>query len=664
MTAQWRALSGEEIARLKQQGCTCAAWSDVKVADGFRTERVTTTHFSGPVKLGVFDKDVSFCGGVKKPAGVRDATLHNCVVGNNVYISQVHNHIANYVIEDDAVIDNVDLLAVEGESTFGNGLEVAVINEGGGREVPIYDTLSAHTAYIIALYRHRPVVIEKLTGMIRRYTDSVKSSMGLVGKGARILNARILKNVRIGPAATIEGVHHLEDGSVNSCVEDPAYIGSGVCARGFIVCSGARITDGAIITNCFVGQGTELGRQYSAENSIFLANCGGFQGEACSIFAGPYTVTHHKSTLLIAGLFSFFNAGSGTNQSNHLYKLGPVHQGVIERGTKAGSGSYMLWPARVGAFSVVVGRHHRSVDTSDLPFSYLIEHQDESILVPAINLRSVGTARDIRKWPGRDNRKAPRKLDHINFAFLSPYTVQKMMRGRDLLRGLRAAPGSASDYHSYQGVKITTASLERGIDLYQKGIDKYVGDCLLRRLDGRTLRDVSGLRAALQPDASTGTGSWVDLAGLFAPEKAVDEILCDIEAGRIASLDELDARFAAVHAAYPTYEWAWTARTIERELGKALSSIAPEDVIGIVKRWKEAVTDLDRQLRADAQKEFTAAAQIGFGLDGDPQIRQADFEAVRGSFEGDKFVREITQHTEAELALAEEWIRRIESLQA
>ena len=45
-------------------------------------------------------------------------------------------------------------------------------------------------------------------------------------------------------------------------------------------------------------------------------------------------MTHHKSTLLIAGMFSFMNAGSGSNQSNHMYKLGPIHQGAMERGAK------------------------------------------------------------------------------------------------------------------------------------------------------------------------------------------------------------------------------------------------------------------------------------------------------------------------------------------
>ena len=118
--------------------------------------------------------------------------------------------------------------------------------------------------------------------------------------------------------------------------------------------------------------------------SLFFSNCQGENGEACAIFAGPFTVTHHKSTLLIAGMFSFMNAGSGSNQSNHMYKLGPIHQGTMERGAKTTSDSYILWPARVGAFSLVMGRHVNHADTSNLPFSYLIEQRNTTYLVPGV----------------------------------------------------------------------------------------------------------------------------------------------------------------------------------------------------------------------------------------------------------------------------------------
>jgi len=659
---QTRPLSPQEISRLAEQGCTCSDWSCVEVAEGFDTRTVRAAHFSGRVRLGVFRKRVTFFGGVEKPAGISNATIHNCTIGNDVYIDHVRNYIANYVIEHDVVIQNVNLLAVGGESSFGNGTQVAVVNEAGGREIPIYDRLSAQTAYVLAFYRHRPKVIERLKAMIAGYTASVTSSMGLVAAGAKLFNCGIIKNLRIGPATVIEGVNRLQNGSINSCVEDPVYIGPGVYAKDFIVCSGAKIADGVIIADCFVGQGAELAKQYSAENSVFFANCGGFHGEACAIFAGPYTVTHHKSTLLIAGQFSFLNAGSGTNQSNHMYKLGPNHQGIVERGSKTASDSYMLWPAKVGPFTVVMGRHYRNSDISDLPFSYLIEHEDESILIPGVNLRSVGTVRDARKWPKRDKRKDPNKLDLINFKLLSPYTIARMLNGSSLLRNLKATSGENTEYFTYNSVRIPKSSLEGGIRLYEIGIDKFLGNCLISRLQGRQLASVDELRSALAAQTNVGRGKWIDLAGLFAPQETVEKLLNDIESGAVTTLEQVAEAFRSMHDNYPAYEWAWATGVLQQRICKSINRVTAKDTIDLVARWKSAVVELDQMLYADAKKEFAAPAQIGFGVDGDEASRKADFEQVRGTFDKNGFVHEIEEHIARKTALADELIAALEKI--
>jgi len=373
-------------------------------------------------------------------------------------------------------------------------------------------------------------------------------------------------------------------------------------------------------------------------------------------------VTHHKSTLLISGLFSFLNAGSGTNQSNHMYKLGPVHQGVVERGSKTASDSYMLWPAKVGAFTVVMGRHYRNSDTSDLPFSYLIEHEDKSILAPGVNLRSVGIVRDARKWPKRDKRKSPKKLDHINFKLLSPYTIQKMLNGCDLLRNLKATSGETSEYFTYHSVKIKNSSLDRGIKLYQIGIDKFLGNCLINRLENKDFKNVDELQATLRPETNIGPGRWVDLAGLFAPEEVVQKMLSDIENGTISTLEQVADSFRSMHENYSAYEWAWAADVLQQRLGKTIEQITADDIIELTTSWKEAVVELDHRLYADAKKEFATTAQTGFGLDGDEQTKHSDFAEVRGTFEEDSFVSEIEKHIFSKTELANELISRMEKL--
>ena len=234
---------------------------------------------------------------------------------------------------------------------------------------------------------------------------------------------------------------------------------------------------------CFIGQACYFSHLFSAHDSLFFSNCQGENGEACAVFAGPYTVTMHKSSLLIAGMFSFLNAGSGSNQSNHLYKLGPIHQGIVERGSKTTSDSYILWPAKIGAFSLIMGRHVNHPDTSDLPFSYLIEKNNQTYLVPGVNLRSVGTIRDALKWPKRDKRTDPHQLDCINFNLLSPYSIQKMLTGMEVLNSLRQVSGETSEEYAYQSARIKNSSLEKGLVLYAKAVNKFLGNSLIKRLE-------------------------------------------------------------------------------------------------------------------------------------------------------------------------------------
>jgi len=309
-----------------------------------------------------------------------------------------------------------------------------------------------------------------------------------------------------------------------------------------------------------------------------------------------------------------------------------------------------------------MGRHYRNSDTSNLPFSYLIEHEDESILAPGVNLRSVGTVRDARKWPKRDRRKDPRKLDHINFKLLSPYTVQKMINGRNLLRSLKATSGETSEYFTYHSVKIKNSSLDRGVKFYQIGIDKFLGNCLIKRLEAKQFNSLDELRATLKPQTGLGPGKWVDLAGLLAPEEAVQQMLSEIENGNIDSLEQVAGSFRSMHENYPEYEWAWTERVLQENLGKTIDEITTGDIIQLTTKWKRAVVELDNMLYADARKEFTAIAQTGYGLDGERDAKRADFEQVRGTFEGNSFVREIEKHIDRKTALGDELIVRMEEL--
>ena len=487
---------------------------------------------------------------------------------------------------------------------------------------------------------------------IDAYAEAQASERGFIGDYVRILNCGSIKNVKIGDYAELSGVSRLKNGTVNSNESAPVRLGSGVKCTDFIIASGVEIGDSTLVDKCFVGQGCIFDKHYSAGESLFFSNCQGMHGEACAIFAGPYTVTHHKSTLLIAGMFSFLNAGSGSNQSNHMYKLGPIHQGVAERGAKTTSDSYLLWPSKIGAFSLVMGRHTHHADTSDLPFSYLIENNSESYLVPGANLRTVGTIRDAQKWPKRDNRKDPKKLDCINFNLLSPYTVQKMWRGREVLNELVALSGEDTEVYGYRNCKIRNSSLKHGRELYTIGIQKFLGNSLISRLEKAEWHTMDELRKVLRPDSEIGLGTWVDLAGLLAPRSEVTKMLDEIEKGQL-SLDAIAERLHGMHAHYYSYEWTWALEKLEQVWGCDVEHVTLDQIRRTVEEWKAAVVGLDKMVYNDARKEFDLNSQTGFGVDGDREQAEADFEEVRGSFESNSFVKAVLEHIEKKTELGD-----------
>jgi hypothetical protein len=637
-------LNEKQIPQLSSQRCTATDWRQVRIAAHCDVSRFNDAHFSGTVRIGD-NSGTHSVDGVELDCGIYGATVANCDIGDHVRIANIGSVLSNYIIENNVVIQDVAALTADGNATFGNGVGLETINEGGGRVVRIINDLTSQTAYVQAMSRHSTEFTKKLEELVEAKVKEAKAERGRVGDGARVLHCGTIHNVSFGPRAFIHGAQFLENGTVNSCVEHPTEIGEGVQARSFILSEGARVESGAILDKVFVGQNVKMGKQYSAENSLFFANCEAFHGEAVSLFAGPYTVTHHKSTLLIAGLFSFYNAGSGTNQSNHMYKLGPVHQGVLERGSKTGSFSYLLFEAHIGAFGVVIGKHYSNLDLPNLPFSYIFEEAGASKIVPAMNLVSVGTVRDGEKWPKRDGRKAPWKRDLIVFDVFSPYTVEKMRRGRDELTELSRKESKDKLTLSYGGAQISRQSLEKGVKRYSLAVNRYLIQKVMEKIRDAaaqytnwhsvidSLKPVSALRSA---------SDWQDLAGLLTPRERQAELESQMVNGSVGSYDALLAEFQKMYDGYRAYEWQYVFETYAKEFGVQLTAATKGDLLAAADMWEEAEGSLQRMILEDSKKEFGDFAHIGYGLDQVEENKKKDFEAVRGTSETNSVVQKLT----------------------
>ena len=131
-----RQLTSKEIESLQASGCSADDWKNISVADGFNPDSVSKTSFSGKCQLGVFS-GVSEINGVPFPKGINNARLHNCVIGNDAVINGISRYISNYEIADGAIlIDNCEIFC-NNSSAFGTDTKIAVLNENGGRSIPL-----------------------------------------------------------------------------------------------------------------------------------------------------------------------------------------------------------------------------------------------------------------------------------------------------------------------------------------------------------------------------------------------------------------------------------------------------------------------------------------------------------------------------------------------
>jgi len=591
---QYRSLTFEEIETLEKNNCWAEDWNRVEVSeDGFQAKFFHRVMFYGDIRLGCCQKNVEITKDFFKHSGINDATLRNVTVGNDCLIEKVGNYINNYTIGDDCLISNISVMETTEGASYGEGNLISVLNEvGDGNVILFHDLNSQFAAFMVKHFNDKD-----LKNAIRRLVSEeiarTNPERGTIGNNVKIINTKEITNTVIQDDCEISGASRLSDCTILSSENASVYIGTGVICENSIISDGSSIVNSVKMQDCFVGEACQIANGFTASQSVFFANSFMANGEACAAFCGPFCASHHKSSLLIGGMFSFYNAGSGTNFSNHAYKMGPMHWGILERGTKTASGSYLLMPATIGTFSVCFGKLMHHPNTTALPFSYLIAEADKMFLVPGRNITTVGLYRDIRKWPKRDMRPQQSQKSIVNFDWLSPFSVGEILRGKKILENLRQASGDNVSSYNYHEYVINASSLRKGIKYYDIALRIYMGAVLKRAHKWGFFG---------KPETETGTGRWDDLSGLLLPVSEEQRLIDDIKNGSLETIQEVVERFCEINDNYRIYQWAWTYRLILEYYG--ITEITDEDDARIRQDYVEARRAWIAEIRKDAEKEY------------------------------------------------------------
>lgn len=586
-TMKYRLLSDVERDVLVSAGNRCADWSRVMVAEGFDPRRVAGCEFYGDVRIGSTGGSCLLDGGMRMDCGLYHAVLSDVTVGDGCLVRNVSGYISNMDIGDGCVVSGCSSVYCGKDAVFGCGTEVSVLDETGGRSVRIFPGMSSQFAWLY-VFRRDPDFLGAVSSLVDREVAQVRSSRGRIADGVVMTGCGVLSDVCVGEGSRLSGVSLLRNVTVGrGCV-----VGEGVIAEDCIIGDGSRVDGAAKLSCMFVGESVVIGSHFSGQHSLVFSNSHFENGEICAAFAGPHTVAHHKSILLIGGMYSFFNAGSGANHSNHLYSLGPCHFGVLERGCKMASDAYVMMPAYVGAYTLILGRHRRHSDSSMFPFSYLIEKKGYSYCMPGAVLSGIGLFRDISKWPRRDRRPGGAGRDKVIYDLFTPdvcnsmasamYLLERVLDGEQDIDGVRVDVLDKGDY-VIDGLYFTPDSVRKGIRLYRLALNLAYGDALL-----------AAMKEDVIADEDWDFDEWHDLCGLLAPSDAVEELCAGVADGSLSSIGAVEDVFEGLFKAYPVYKNAWF---------KGQMFAGELDADAVLKARAEAVQEMNRMLEDSAVRD-------------------------------------------------------------
>ena len=546
----YRKLTDEEILVLENNNCRADDWESVNVSDDFNPAYLRDVVFYGEIFLGDFDRNIEVSPSFLKHSGIYSATLRNVTVGDNCLIEHVNNYINNYTIGDNCYISNIATLETTEGTTYGQGNIISVMKPSSEGNVVLCTQLNSQLAALMVKYSHDKELRDTLRNMARENIDTLLPERGIAGDGVKIVNTVEITNTILGDYCEVNGAARLSDTTIMGTADASVFIGTGVICENSIISDGASLLNHAIVQDCFIGEVCKISNGFTAGQSVIFANSNLSKGEACAAFCGPFTTSLSKKAQLTDGMYGLYDN---------------FHGEVL-----------------------------RNPNMHNLPFSHLTTQGEATYLVPAFNITTVALYRAIRKWPRHDKRPltAPRSI--VNFDWLSPFSVDEIIKAKQILEDLRDISGEDAPHYSYHGLIIRAADLQKGIQNYDMALRIYMGAVIERIQKYDT--------DLCEPTTNTGMGQWDNLAGLLLPVSEERQIVEDIKDGTLESIDAILRRFDEIHAEYRNYQWVWTYPFILNYYG--LSELTPADADMIIDKALKARRNWTEEISRDAETEY------------------------------------------------------------
>lgn len=586
----YRNLSAYEIEVLVRNRNTSDDWNKLQVSDAFNPELVKNCKFFGLVRIGKLESIALEYHNITLPVGFYDSTVISCDFGDNVVLNNV-NYISHYIVGNEVMIANVNELHATDHSKFGNGvikegeaeevrIWMEVCNENGGRKILPFNGMQPGDAYLWSKHRDDTVLMDRLKELTERKFDKQRGYYGKIGNNCVIKNTAIIKDVWVGPNAYIKGANKLKNLTINSSVEAPSQIGEGCELVNGIIGFGCRIFYGVKAVRFFMAShsqlkyGARLINSYLGNNST-ISCC-----EVLNSLIFPSHEQHHNNSFLIAAtVMGQSNIAAGaTLGSNHNSRAADGEL-LAGRGFWPGLCVSLKHNTRLATFTLMAKGDYPAELNVPLPFSLISndEAKNRLVVMPGywFMYNMYALARNAAKYVDRDKRT--KKIQHIEYAYLAPDSVNEIFTAMRLLQtftakaarisgeqealiaeGERLLLDPATDFKTLEifaeGFECTSRptqliKVKEAWTIYRELIVLYAVEQLLA---ADTRQGVNSFDALLKTLPHTPQRSgWQNIGGQLLPETAVRELLDSIRGGALKTWNEVHQFYQAQGRAYP-----------------------------------------------------------------------------------------------------------------
>lgn len=592
----YRQLNAYEIEVLVRNRNTSDDWNKFLVSDLFNPELVKNCKFYGLVRIGKLEPICLGFSDLKIPVGLYNSTIISCDFGDNVVIDNVH-YLAHYIIGSEVLITNVDEMVTTNHSKFGNGIIkdgededvriwMELCNENTGRRVLPFVGMLPGDAYLWSKYKDDDTLQEQFKSFTAKQFKPNRGYYGKVGDRTVIKNTCIIKDVWIGSDAYIKGANKLKNITINSGPEGTTQIGEGCEIVNGIIGYGCRLFYGIKAVRFVMADHSQL--KYGARliNSYLGQNATISCCEVLNSLIFPAHEQHHNNSFLCAALvMGQSNIAAGATIGSNHNSRGADGEVILGRGFWPGLCVSIKHNSKFASFAILAKGDYPTELNIRTPFSLVSidTSNDQLIVMPGywFMYNMYALARNAWKYVDRDKRTE--RIQHIEYDFLAPDTINEILESISLLE---LATGKAYQYAVNKDKKIkeeeartigrsllkTRNKIVDQLEILGEGFENskrkvvfkkvlkayhifedqvlfYGMTEIIKTAKEKSIKNFDALIEMLP--AKTSRNNWINLGGQLVPESEVLALRKKINTNKIKSWDEIHAFYETMGSSYP-----------------------------------------------------------------------------------------------------------------